>query len=687
VRSRQRDRHPERAGKAAARLLLLGIWLGGIAAFWGWDGGVSAQQPPTEAAITVEIEQSVNPAQIVVRGTGSPDRATVTLALVGPAVDGEPIDLMLVLDRSSSVDFERVREIARTFILHLSKDDRVGIVSFAEAARVELSLTDDKAQALEVLEGLEPGVQTALGDGLALGVEELAQGRREGAHVFLIVPTDGVQNVGREPLSVVERAQEAEIPIYPIGLSPAARRQLLSELARRTGGAFFGRFSLDVLENLFRRAEREVAARFILITETLPGGILFEQALENPPSVSRGRELTQLQWNVPLLLEGQRWQAQYEISALEEGTFGLNQWPSVVQYTDPEGRPVTLELPAVAVRVGRGPGGPPGPGEPGEQPEEPEEPEAPQPEPANEPPTAALTFAPEGPVMGEAVRFDASGSQDPDGEIVKYEWDWTNDGTFDYESEGPQARHPYGSPGEYTVRLRVTDDRGATAEAVVTVTVAEGLKAGAAVSTDFAGDPTVPEWMDYYIDDGVVTDEEVRDANARFAADVFIPGTQYRLTSADVQAIIQINALAKIVAAYERPQAAEEAGYVRVGDYIDGVGQHYVKEEFLVGEPSYDRPPVLLYYRDGTGWRLAGVRFISTNSDAVLFQVADWPDHPASAHFEDGTEQAAASAENAPLKNSKGSPLAFWHPTLYGLTVWVGIVNPDGLFAPRHPDL
>ena len=667
-------------GKAAWRLLLLGIGLGALGSW-----GIGAQ-PAAEVA----VEQSVDPAQIAVRGTGSPDRATVTLTLQGPEIGGKPLDLLLALDRSSSVDFEEVRGIARTFIRHLSPEDRVGIVSFAESARVDLSLTDDKDQALQVLEEMEPGTLTALGDGLALGIDELAQHKRADAYALLVVPTDGVHNAGREPLDAVEAAQEAEIPIYPIGLSSAARRQVLSELARRTGGVFYGRFSLDVLESLFRRVERRVVARFVLVTETLPGGILFEGAPENenPPSVSVGRELTQLQWNVPLLFEGQRWQTRYEVSALEEGTFGLNQWPSVVQYTDAEGRAVTLDLPAVTLQVGRGTGtGTETPSGPEEQPGGPEGPGTPQPQPANEPPTASLAFAPESPVMGEAVRFDASGSQDPDGDIAKYEWDWTNDGSFDYESEEPQARHPYGSPGEYTVRLRVTDDQGATAEAVVTVTVAEGLKAGAAVSTDFQGNPTVPEWMSYYIDDGVVTDEEVRDANARFAADVFIPGTQYRLSSADVQAIIQINALAKLVAAYERPEAAEEAGYVRVGDYIDGVGLHYVKEEFLRGEPSYDRPPVLLYYRDGDGWRLAGVRFISTNPEAVLFQVTDWPDHPASAHFEDGTEQAAASAENAPLQNSRGSPLAFWHPTLYGLTVWVGIVNPDGLFASRHPDL
>jgi len=149
--------------------------------------------------------------------------------------------------------------------------------------------------------------------------------------------------------------------------------------------------------------------------------------------------------------------------------------------------------------------------------------------------------------------------------------------------------------------VRVTDDKGATAEAVVTLKVKEGLHPEAPYFATFSGEPTVPEWMAYYIDDGVVTDEEVRDANARFAADVFIPGTQYRLTSDDVQAIIQINQLARLVAKYERPDAAEADGYQKVGDFLEGIGQLYVKAEHLTGPPRFDRPPVLLYAHDDQG--------------------------------------------------------------------------------------
>ena len=56
------------------------------------------------------------------------------------------------------------------------------------------------------------------------------------------------------------------------------------------------------------------------------------------------------------------------------------------------------------------------------------------------------------------VAFDASGSSDPDGDALTYEWDLDGDGTFD--AEGVEAAHTYTELGLYTARLRVTDESG-----------------------------------------------------------------------------------------------------------------------------------------------------------------------------------------------------------------------------------
>lgn len=87
----------------------------------------------------------------------------------------------------------------------------------------------------------------------------------------------------------------------------------------------------------------------------------------------------------------------------------------------------------------------------------------------NAPPEAAFTVSPDPVVRDETVTFDAADSEDPDGNIVSYEWDF-DDGTFD-DATGEAVDHTFTTGGEKTVTLRVTDNDGATDTASVTFTV------------------------------------------------------------------------------------------------------------------------------------------------------------------------------------------------------------------------
>ncbi len=71
--------------------------------------------------------------------------------------------------------------------------------------------------------------------------------------------------------------------------------------------------------------------------------------------------------------------------------------------------------------------------------------------------------------LGTLVTFDATGSNDPDGEISKYEWDL--DGTPGYETTtfAPKTTERFGAAGLFPGKVRVTDNRGATAVAAVNV--------------------------------------------------------------------------------------------------------------------------------------------------------------------------------------------------------------------------
>jgi uncharacterized repeat protein (TIGR02543 family) len=69
------------------------------------------------------------------------------------------------------------------------------------------------------------------------------------------------------------------------------------------------------------------------------------------------------------------------------------------------------------------------------------------------------------------VQFDASGSFDPDGSIVRYDWDF-GDGTI-LDDGGATPSHTYTTEGTFVATVTVTDDNTATDEASVTLRTVE----------------------------------------------------------------------------------------------------------------------------------------------------------------------------------------------------------------------
>lgn len=86
----------------------------------------------------------------------------------------------------------------------------------------------------------------------------------------------------------------------------------------------------------------------------------------------------------------------------------------------------------------------------------------------NRQPSAVITASPTTGVVPLQVRFDASGSRDPDGYVLTYAWDF-GDATM---GSGVTATHFFNAPGAYAVSLTVTDNRGASVSSSTTVTVA-----------------------------------------------------------------------------------------------------------------------------------------------------------------------------------------------------------------------
>jgi uncharacterized repeat protein (TIGR01451 family) len=106
------------------------------------------------------------------------------------------------------------------------------------------------------------------------------------------------------------------------------------------------------------------------------------------------------------------------------------------------------------------------------------------------PPVACFTVSKDVAYLNENVTFDASCSHDPDGWIVKYEWDWEGDGVYDFVTNNPVANHQYAKEGVYYPKLRVTDNDGLTDETARKVFVYSIPVGGYSVSAQNANTQT-----------------------------------------------------------------------------------------------------------------------------------------------------------------------------------------------------
>jgi Ca-activated chloride channel family protein len=145
--------------------------------------------------------------------------------------DREEATVVLVIDVSGSMQAEDVeptrleaaQKVVRDFMRGLPERFQVGVVAFSETAEVAAPATEDRQLAIDALDYLYPQRGTAIGDGIARGVEvaraaEAGQPGRERPAAILLL-SDGSQTEGLLlPLQGAARAKSFKIPIYTIAL-------------------------------------------------------------------------------------------------------------------------------------------------------------------------------------------------------------------------------------------------------------------------------------------------------------------------------------------------------------------------------------------------------------------------------------------------------------------------------------
>jgi Ca-activated chloride channel family protein len=201
----------------------------------------------------------------------------------------EGIDIIMAMDVSGSMlardlkpnRLEALKKVASNFVMD-RPNDRIGIVIYAGESYTQVPLTTDKAVVVNAINNITYGNAiedgTAIGDGLATAVNRLKDSPSDSKVIILL--TDGENNTGYiDPMIATELALAFDIKVYGIGIgstgtamAPVALNpngtfryanipvvideELLKEISKATGGAYFRATSTSKLEEVYEEINK-----------------------------------------------------------------------------------------------------------------------------------------------------------------------------------------------------------------------------------------------------------------------------------------------------------------------------------------------------------------------------------------------------------------------------------------------
>ena len=188
------------------------------------------------------------------------------------------VTYQIVLDHSNSMDSDSKMtnaKIAAKLLVDLAEVNQatIGVIMFDHTVRVVQPLTAIDTQATRDaikarIDTIEPDGWTAIGDAAKKALDDLLAYGAENTSRVVYLLTDGLNNRGADPRSIIPEYQASQIPLFTFGYGPGADASLLQQMAQETGGKYyFSPTTLTELTQVFQDANQLTAPSVGLTTE------------------------------------------------------------------------------------------------------------------------------------------------------------------------------------------------------------------------------------------------------------------------------------------------------------------------------------------------------------------------------------------------------------------------------------
>jgi Ca-activated chloride channel family protein len=187
---------------------------------------------------------------------GEDGTVTVALTLTGheiqrePAAAVQPVDLVVVLDRSGSMEGQKIDDARKAIIQVVDRmgvQDRVSVISYANDARLDfpLSYLDHRniSRVGTRVRSIYPGGGTNLGSGLQYGIETLLHTAGGPRQRKVILISDGLANQGITSLhglaNMAAHGAEHNFTISTVGVGYDFNEVLMTTIADHGAGSYY----------------------------------------------------------------------------------------------------------------------------------------------------------------------------------------------------------------------------------------------------------------------------------------------------------------------------------------------------------------------------------------------------------------------------------------------------------------
>jgi Ca-activated chloride channel homolog len=240
--------------------------------------------------------------------SGSSGEVAVSMTLTAApirkpeSVPAEPADLVIVLDRSGSMEGQKIGDARRAvqgLIDRLTSRDRLALITYSNNVRsVTPLMTMDaahRAQVKAAVREIYAGGGTNLGGGLQMGLETLMKAPAGGRQRKVILISDGLANQGVTDPDALGRmaggAVEQNFTVSTVGVGYDFNEVLMTAIADHGAGRYYFLENPNAFARVFEKefeSTRNVAASGLEIRVPLEKGLHLVHAGGYPVQVKDG---------------------------------------------------------------------------------------------------------------------------------------------------------------------------------------------------------------------------------------------------------------------------------------------------------------------------------------------------------------------------------------------------------------